>query len=109
MALVNPSNGRIKNWSWASGGCSILAEIGTLHLEYSELTHQFKDQSYLDKVMKVRDILKGMPRPGMWLNFIQCICISNTNEVILYEVHSRDLIYCTPFVLNNFSIEPIFK
>ena len=37
MALFNPSTKGMKNWSWASGGCSILAEIGTLHLEYSEL------------------------------------------------------------------------
>lgn len=67
MALVNPSNGKIKNWNWASGGCSILAEIGTLHLEFSELSHQFNDSKYLDRVMKIRDILKSMSRPGKWL------------------------------------------
>ena len=46
MALVNPSNGRTKNWNWASGGCSILAEIGTLHLEFSELTRHSGDQKF---------------------------------------------------------------
>lgn len=43
-------------------GCSILAEIGTLHLEYSELTEHFGDPSYLQKVTTVRDVLQSTPR-----------------------------------------------
>ena len=45
-----------------SQGCSILAEIGTLHLEYSELTEHFNDPSYLQKVTTVRDVLQSTPR-----------------------------------------------
>ncbi|CAG5099194.1 Oidioi.mRNA.OKI2018_I69.XSR.g16333.t1.cds [Oikopleura dioica] len=62
MAMVNPTTGRTKNWNWASKGCSILAEIGTLHLEYSELTEHFNDPSYLQKVTTVRDVLQSTPR-----------------------------------------------
>lgn len=43
-------------------GCSILAEIGTLHLEFSELTEHFGDTSYLRKVTTVRDVLQNTPR-----------------------------------------------
>ena len=48
MALFNPTTKRKKNFSWASNGCSILAEIGTLHLEYSELSHYSKNEHYCD-------------------------------------------------------------
>jgi len=58
MALFNPSTKGMKNWSWASGGCSILAEIGTLHLEYSELSNYSNDQKYLNSVMNIRNILQ---------------------------------------------------
>lgn len=33
LALVNSGTGGAKNWGWASGGSSILAEYGSLHLE----------------------------------------------------------------------------
>jgi hypothetical protein len=39
-----------RNWNWASGGCSILAEFGTLHLEFAYLTHITGDPVYLEKV-----------------------------------------------------------
>lgn len=40
-ALINPKTGHSKNYAWASGGASILAEFGSLHLEFvylSEIT-----------------------------------------------------------------------
>jgi len=71
MALFNPSTKGMKNWSWASGGCSILAEIGTLHLEYSELSNYSNDQKYLNSVMNIRNILQSMPRPDkLYPNYI---------------------------------------
>jgi mannosyl-oligosaccharide alpha-1,2-mannosidase len=73
MALVNPSTGTIKNWSWASGGCSILAEIGTMHLEFSELSHYFNEPKYLEKVMHIRKTLKNMDRPGKPLKILNRI------------------------------------
>ena len=58
MALFNPTTRRKKNFSWASNGCSILAEIGTLHLEYSELTNYSQNDHYLKRVTNIRDKLQ---------------------------------------------------
>lgn len=44
------SSGTIKNWGWASGGCSVLAEFGSLHLEFQYLTHLTGNPVYLEKV-----------------------------------------------------------
>ena len=38
------------NWGWASGGCSILAEFGTLHLEFVYLSKITGDPIYAKKV-----------------------------------------------------------
>ena len=38
------------NWGWASGGCSILAELGTLHLEFVYLSKITGNQIYAQKV-----------------------------------------------------------
>ncbi|XP_056308436.1 mannosyl-oligosaccharide 1,2-alpha-mannosidase IA-like, partial [Danio aesculapii] len=37
-ALLNLKSGVGRNWPWASGGSSILAEYGTLHLEFMHLS-----------------------------------------------------------------------
>uniref|UniRef100_A0A8C1F1E4 alpha-1,2-Mannosidase n=2 Tax=Cyprinus carpio carpio TaxID=630221 RepID=A0A8C1F1E4_CYPCA len=37
-ALLNLKSGIGRNWPWASGGSSILAEYGTLHLEFMHLS-----------------------------------------------------------------------
>lgn len=71
-ALFNPSTKKMKNYPWASAGCSILSEFGTLHLEFGSLSHLTKEPKYLDAVLKVRNFLKNMKRPdsGVWYNFI---------------------------------------
>ena len=38
------------NYGWASGGQSILAEFGTLHLEFTYLSHITGDPIYASKV-----------------------------------------------------------
>ena len=38
------------NWGWASGGCSILAELGTLHLEFVYLSKITGEPIYAQKV-----------------------------------------------------------
>ena len=43
-------SGGSHNWGWASGGCSILAEFGTLHLEFQYLTHITGNPVYMQKV-----------------------------------------------------------
>jgi mannosyl-oligosaccharide alpha-1,2-mannosidase len=44
-----------KNFGWASGGSSILAEFGSLHMEFSYLSDVTGDPKYAQKVEKVRD------------------------------------------------------
>ena len=46
-------SGTGRNWGWASGGCSILAEFGTLHLEFAYLTYITGNPVYLEKVKAV--------------------------------------------------------
>ncbi len=43
-------SGSGRNWGWASGGSSILAEFGTLHLEFAYLTEITGNRTYMDKV-----------------------------------------------------------
>lgn len=39
-----------RNWPWASGGSSILAEFGTLHLEFLHLSHLSGNPIFAEKV-----------------------------------------------------------
>jgi mannosyl-oligosaccharide alpha-1,2-mannosidase len=70
-SLLNLATGNIKNWGWASGGSSILAEFGSLHLEFQYLTHLTGDMKYLEKVEKIRQHLKSINKPGgLYPNFL---------------------------------------
>ena len=70
FSLVNPVGGAGKSWGWA-GGSSILAEIGTLHLEFLYLSYATKNPIYYEKVLKVRNILKALPKNnGLYPNYI---------------------------------------
>jgi mannosyl-oligosaccharide alpha-1,2-mannosidase len=44
------SSGASKNWNWAAGGCSILSELGTMHLEFQYLSQLTGKDIYLQKV-----------------------------------------------------------
>jgi hypothetical protein len=39
-----------RNWGWASAGSSILAEFGTLHMEFVHLSYLTGDLTYYNKV-----------------------------------------------------------
>lgn len=39
-----------RNWGWASAGSSILAEFGTLHMEFVHLTYLTGNPAYYQKV-----------------------------------------------------------
>ena len=45
-----------KNFGWASGGSSILAEFGSLHMEFSYLSDITGDPVYAQKVERVREV-----------------------------------------------------
>ncbi|KAI6646838.1 Alpha 1,2-mannosidase [Oopsacas minuta] len=69
-SLINPITGGGKSWGWA-GGSSILAEIGTLHLEFLYLSYLTNDPVYYEKVRNVRTILKDLPKNnGLYPNYI---------------------------------------
>ncbi|EPB72860.1 glycosyl hydrolase family 47 [Ancylostoma ceylanicum] len=62
-ALVNPTTGSTKNYGWASGGCSILSEFGSLQLEFDYLSHVSGNKIYSEKVQKIRNFLTQMEKP----------------------------------------------
>ncbi|XP_012945136.1 mannosyl-oligosaccharide 1,2-alpha-mannosidase IA [Aplysia californica] len=69
--LVNFKTGSSRNYGWASGGCSILSEVGSLHLEFDYLSTITKDSTYRDKVMKIRNFLRDADKPsGLYPNYV---------------------------------------
>uniref|UniRef100_A0A8C4N369 alpha-1,2-Mannosidase n=1 Tax=Eptatretus burgeri TaxID=7764 RepID=A0A8C4N369_EPTBU len=70
-AMVNLKTGVGRNWGWASGGCSVLAEIGTLHLEFEQLSHLTGNPIFSEKVRNIRDVLDRMKKPqGLYPNYV---------------------------------------
>uniref|UniRef100_A0A4W6BZR0 alpha-1,2-Mannosidase n=1 Tax=Lates calcarifer TaxID=8187 RepID=A0A4W6BZR0_LATCA len=59
------------SWGWASAGSSILAEFGTLHLEFVHLTELSSNPIYTEKVMNIRKLLNKIEKPhGLYPNFL---------------------------------------
>lgn len=48
------SSGIGRNWPWASGGSSILAEYGTLHLEFMHLSKLSGNPDFAQKVTNIK-------------------------------------------------------
>lgn len=70
MALVNTKNGKTSNWGWASGGCSILSEFGSIELEFTYLSRVTGNKTYAEKVQKVRKLLSEAEKPdGLFPNY----------------------------------------
>ncbi|KAI6232811.1 Alpha-1,2-Mannosidase [Aphelenchoides fujianensis] len=71
LALINPHNGHAFNWGWASGGCSILSEYGSLELEFNYLSRVTGNRTYAEKVKKIRDLLAELPKPdGLYPQYL---------------------------------------
>ncbi|XP_038076987.1 mannosyl-oligosaccharide 1,2-alpha-mannosidase IA-like [Patiria miniata] len=69
--LVNIKSGSGRNWGWASGGSSIIAEFGSLHLEFMYLSEITGEPVYRQKVDKIRDVLNSMTKPnGLYPNYL---------------------------------------
>lgn len=70
-SMVNVKTGGSRNWGWASGGCSILAEFGSFHLEFVYLSEITGNPVYKEKVMKVREVLNQLEKPdGLYSNYL---------------------------------------
>ncbi|KAG8589514.1 hypothetical protein GDO81_006423 [Engystomops pustulosus] len=68
--IINLGNGLNWSWGWASAGSSILAEFGTLHLEFLKLSELSGDPVFTEKVNTIRRILKKMEKPhGLYPNY----------------------------------------
>lgn len=70
-SMVNIRTGSSRNWGWASGGCSILAEFGSFHLEFIYLSEITGNPVYKEKVMKIREVLNSLEKPdGLYPNYL---------------------------------------
>ncbi|KAM8952961.1 mannosyl-oligosaccharide 1,2-alpha-mannosidase IA [Pelodytes ibericus] len=70
-ALLNIKSGIGHNWPWASGGSSILAEFGTLHLEFIHLSQVSGNPIFAEKVMNIRKVLNRLDKPqGLYPNYL---------------------------------------
>ncbi|XP_043075217.1 mannosyl-oligosaccharide 1,2-alpha-mannosidase IA [Puntigrus tetrazona] len=70
-ALLNLKSGIGRNWPWASGGSSILAEYGTLHLEFMHLSELSRRPVFAEKVMNIRKVLNRLDKPqGLYPNYL---------------------------------------
>jgi mannosyl-oligosaccharide alpha-1,2-mannosidase len=91
--VVRCCRGAAKNWNWAAGGCAILSELGTMHLEFQYLSQLTGNDVYLQKVgvssrvarrialmsvvsrvrsqaEKIRQTLRAASDNGMYYNYI---------------------------------------
>lgn len=63
-------SGASRNWNWAAGGCSILSELGTMHLEFQYLSQLSGKDIYLQKVEKIRKVVKDASENNLYFNYI---------------------------------------
>uniref|UniRef100_A0A8C9VFE3 alpha-1,2-Mannosidase n=1 Tax=Scleropages formosus TaxID=113540 RepID=A0A8C9VFE3_SCLFO len=69
--VINLGSGTSWSWGWASAGSSILAEFGTLHLEFVHLTELSGNPVFTEKVMNIRKVLNKIEKPhGLYPNFL---------------------------------------
>lgn len=70
-ALVNPRTKQTKNFGWASGGCSILAEFGTLSLEFQYLSDLTGNLIFAQKIKKIYEVLNDASKEdGLYFNYM---------------------------------------
>nr|XP_035970775.1 mannosyl-oligosaccharide 1,2-alpha-mannosidase IC isoform X1 [Halichoerus grypus] len=70
--VVNFKSGSNRSWGWAmAGSSSILAEFGSLHLEFLHLTELSGNQVFAEKVRNIRKVLRKINKPfGLYPNFL---------------------------------------
>ncbi|CAK5085582.1 unnamed protein product [Meloidogyne enterolobii] len=63
LALINVQTGKATNYNWASGGCSILSEFGSIELEFAFLSKITGNDTYLLKCRKLREYVNKLEKP----------------------------------------------
>uniref|UniRef100_A0A5K3FNI3 alpha-1,2-Mannosidase n=1 Tax=Mesocestoides corti TaxID=53468 RepID=A0A5K3FNI3_MESCO len=61
-SLLNLKTKKARNFHWASSGCHILSEIGTLHMEFQFISELTGDPKYSRLVNKIRDHIEAASR-----------------------------------------------
>ncbi|KAH7722125.1 Protein MANS-2 a [Aphelenchoides avenae] len=70
-SLVTPSSKSSNNYGWAQSGSSILAEFGSLHLEFMYLSELTGNPIYREKVEKIRNVLdRAEKKDGLYSNYM---------------------------------------
>ncbi|WAR07139.1 MA1A2-like protein [Mya arenaria] len=70
-SMVNIKTGSTRNWGWASGGSSILSELGSMHLEFDYLSNVTGNGIFAEKVYRIRDFMNQIEKPnGLYPNYI---------------------------------------
>lgn len=70
----HPSSGVGRNWGWASAGSSILAEFGTLHMEFVHLTYLTGNPAYYQKVQVILSVCVCCVWICLYLQLYVCYC-----------------------------------
>ncbi|NWS11144.1 MA1C1 mannosidase, partial [Pachyramphus minor] len=69
--FFSPCSGMSWSWGWASAGSSILAEFGTLHLEFLHLSELSGNPVFAEKASASHLVLNRVEKPqGLYPNFL---------------------------------------
>uniref|UniRef100_A0A0N4ZE20 alpha-1,2-Mannosidase n=1 Tax=Parastrongyloides trichosuri TaxID=131310 RepID=A0A0N4ZE20_PARTI len=60
--IVVPTTNNTMNYNWVTNNAHILADVGTLHLEFEYLSHITGNPIYRDKVVKTREIIENQKK-----------------------------------------------
>ncbi|NXN38101.1 MA1C1 mannosidase, partial [Rhinoptilus africanus] len=70
-SIFSPCSGMSWSWGWASAGSSILAEFGTLHLEFLHLSELSGNPVFAEKASTSQLVLNRVEKPqGLYPNFL---------------------------------------
>lgn len=69
-SLYNPRMKKKKNYQWAAGSCSILAEFGSLSLEFTYLSDMTGNEIYKQKIDKIFKVLDKANKKGVYYNYM---------------------------------------
>jgi mannosyl-oligosaccharide alpha-1,2-mannosidase len=71
FSLLNPKTKHKSNYGWASSSCSILAELGTLSLEFGYISDHTGKKVYQERIDKIFQVLNKADKPeGLYYNYI---------------------------------------
>ena len=91
LIILITFSGSGHNWGWASGGCSILAELGTLHLEFVYLSKITGDPVYAKKVSNYVICLGCWSYQKENCNHIKYFCYTLTISTFFINLNNNSI------------------